>query len=64
MAWASGVLLSLCRPCPFLRRKKRRMEKTQEMIRQLARELSLREEQVAAAVKLIDEGNTIPFIAR
>ena len=40
------------------------MEKTQEMIRQLARELSLREEQVAAAVKLIDEGNTIPFIAR
>ena len=34
------------------------------MIRQLARELSLREEQVAAAVKLIDEGNTIPFIAR
>ena len=39
------------------------MEKTQEMIRQLARELSLREEQVAAAVKLIDEGNTIPYFA-
>ena len=30
----------------------------------LAEELSVREEQVDAAVKLIDEGNTIPFIAR
>lgn len=30
----------------------------------LAAELNVREEQVDAAVKLIDEGNTIPFIAR
>lgn len=30
----------------------------------LAEELKVREEQVDAAVKLIDEGNTIPFIAR
>ena len=30
----------------------------------IAEELSVREEQVDAAVKLIDEGNTIPFIAR
>jgi len=30
----------------------------------LARELSIRQSQVESAVKLIDEGNTIPFIAR
>ena len=30
----------------------------------LAEELNVREEQVDAAVKLLDEGNTIPFIAR
>lgn len=30
----------------------------------LAAELNVREEQIDAAVKLIDEGNTIPFIAR
>lgn len=32
--------------------------------KQLAKELNIRPEQVDAAVKLIDEGNTIPFIAR
>jgi uncharacterized protein len=32
--------------------------------KQLATELGIRREQVDAAVKLIDEGNTIPFIAR
>ncbi len=31
---------------------------------QLAKELNIRLEQVNATVKLIDEGNTIPFIAR
>ena len=31
---------------------------------QLAKELNIKESQAAAAVKLIDEGNTIPFIAR
>lgn len=30
----------------------------------LAKELNIKESQAAAAVKLIDEGNTIPFIAR
>ena len=31
---------------------------------QIAKELNVRLGQVEAAVKLIDEGNTIPFIAR
>ena len=35
-----------------------------DIIRTLAEELSIRVEQADAAVKLIDEGNTIPFIAR
>ncbi len=34
------------------------------IFQQLAEELSIRLEQVEATVKLIDEGNTIPFIAR
>lgn len=34
------------------------------LILQLAQELSLRESQVESAVKLLDEGNTVPFIAR
>ncbi|MGP6172895.1 Tex family protein [Corynebacterium sp. A21] len=32
--------------------------------RTIARELGVREEQVIAACKLLDEGNTVPFIAR
>ena len=35
-----------------------------EILKQLSTELEVRYEQVEAAVKLIDEGNTIPFIAR
>ncbi|MCR5154520.1 MAG: RNA-binding transcriptional accessory protein [Lachnospiraceae bacterium] len=35
-----------------------------DILKQLTSELGVRYEQVAAAVKLIDEGNTIPFIAR
>ena len=35
-----------------------------DIIKQLAQELQIRREQAEAAVKLIDEGNTIPFIAR
>ena len=35
-----------------------------DMIAQLTQELSLRPEQVQAAVRLLDEGNTVPFIAR
>ncbi|GAB3590534.1 hypothetical protein CFAEC_08850 [Corynebacterium faecale] len=30
----------------------------------IARELGVREEQVVAAIKLLDEGNTVPFISR
>ena len=35
-----------------------------DLIAQLARELDLKAVNVEAAVKLIDEGNTIPFISR
>lgn len=35
-----------------------------DIIRKIAEELKVRPEQVDATVKLIDEGNTIPFIAR
>ena len=35
-----------------------------DIIHQLANELQIRKEQANAAVQLIDEGNTIPFIAR
>ena len=35
-----------------------------EINKQLAKELEVQEWQVDAAVKLIDEGNTIPFISR
>lgn len=35
-----------------------------DIIKQLTTELGVRREQIEAAVKLIDEGNTIPFIAR
>ncbi|MDV7392641.1 Tex-like N-terminal domain-containing protein, partial [Arthrospira platensis SPKY1] len=34
------------------------------IIRRLADELAVREEQVKAAVALLDEGATVPFIAR
>ena len=34
------------------------------MIATIAKDLNLRTEQVAAAVELLDAGNTIPFIAR
>jgi len=35
-----------------------------DILSRLAKELSIRQSQVESAVKLIDEGNTIPFIAR
>ena len=35
-----------------------------ELLQQLSQELKLRPNQVEAAVRLLDEGNTIPFIAR
>lgn len=41
-----------------------RMEVWMDIIEILQQELSVRRGQIEAAVKLIDEGNTIPFIAR
>src|SRR5690554_4630657 len=35
-----------------------------DIIKQLAYELSLKENQVKRTIELLDEGNTIPFIAR
>lgn len=35
-----------------------------DIIAKLAEELKIRKQQAEAAVKLIDEGNTIPFISR
>lgn len=40
------------------------MTTNDELIQQIATELTLRRQQVAGAVGLLDEGNTIPFIAR
>jgi protein Tex len=37
---------------------------TSSIDRQIAQELAVREEQVAAAVALLDDGATVPFIAR
>ena len=36
----------------------------EKIIKTIAEELNIKEKQVEAAIKLIDEGNTIPFIAR
>ena len=35
-----------------------------DIIQKLSEELSIRPSQAEAAVKLLDEGNTVPFIAR
>ena len=35
-----------------------------KIIEKLSTELNIKETQIIATVKLIDEGNTIPFIAR
>ena len=35
-----------------------------DIVEKLSAELGIRKEQVEATIKLIDEGNTIPFIAR
>ena len=44
----------------FVRRKERSMD----IIKTLAQELEIKERQAEAAVQLIDDGNTIPFISR
>lgn len=43
---------------------KLRLKSDAELIAQIAKELTVRPEQVAAAVALLDEGSTVPFIAR
>lgn len=40
------------------------MEENEKMIHRLAQELQVKEEHAAAVVRLLDEGNTVPFIAR
>ena len=35
-----------------------------KIIKTIAEELNVKEKQVESAIKLIDEGNTIPFISR
>ena len=35
-----------------------------DIVKQISSELGIRKEQVESTIKLIDEGNTIPFIAR
>lgn len=35
-----------------------------DIVKKIAAELEIRPQQVEAVIKLIDEGNTIPFIAR
>jgi uncharacterized protein len=43
---------------------KLRLKSDAELAAQVAKELSVRPEQVSAAVALLDEGSTVPFIAR
>lgn len=45
-------------------KNERKGTRNMEIITALAKELGIRKHQAEAAVKLIDEGNTIPFIAR
>lgn len=40
------------------------MERHMDILKKIAQELDIKLWQVEATVKLIDEGNTIPFIAR
>ena len=35
-----------------------------DIVKTLAEEFNIKEEQVTATIELIDEGNTIPFISR
>ena len=39
-------------------------EHEQQLIRRLSQEFGVKEEHAAAVVELLDEGNTVPFIAR
>ena len=46
------------------RRKKQKIGVTMDIVKTLAEEFKIKEEQVTNTVALIDEGNTIPFISR
>ena len=46
------------------RKNHERIDKMDKIIKTIAEELNIQNKQVEATVKLIDEGNTIPFIAR
>ena len=48
----------------YILEEKTESEKIMDIIKILSDELKISEKQTEAAVKLIDEGNTIPFIAR
>src|SRR6202795_2145341 len=58
---SDGLLRQPAPPQPFLSQG---MCVTTSIDRQIAKELAVREEQVAAAVALLDDGATVPFIAR
>ena len=50
-----------------IRRKKSKKgeeHKNMDIIQKISEDLSLKKKQVEAAVQLLDEGNTVPFIAR
>ena len=54
-------------PCPLraaVRRRREAFTLVQTMEARIAAELQVREAQVSAAVRLLDEGATVPFIAR
>ncbi|WP_413466025.1 Tex family protein [Metabacillus litoralis] len=40
------------------------MEKQEKMVQQVSKELSINGKQVASVIKLLEDGNTVPFIAR
>ena len=48
----------------FLKKKNRKETRMDKIINTIAEELNIKPKQVEATIKLIDEGNTIPFIAR
>src|SRR6202795_4593249 len=58
---SDGLLRQPAPPQPFLSQG---MCVTTSIDRQIAKELAVREEQVAAAVALLDDGATVPFVAR
>lgn len=68
-AWPEGLAW---RPCPGRRRDLSRQKLNNDMtetvalkiVQRIATELTVQPRQVAAAVQLLDEGSTVPFIAR